>query len=409
MPRPRKLVPSLQFHRPTGQARVKFSDGSVRYLGKWNSKQSRLAYAQLVAELTANGQASVLAARNVRATGTSPTVAEVLLAWKEHAERRYQKNGRSTGTLESFRKSMKTLRELYADLPANEFGPLKLEAVRAKLAEPETDDETKKTIRRSRSTVNRYARQLVSVFRWAASREMIPASVPQSLSMLQPIRRGEKPLPETKPVGPVDDATVAATVKHLSKVVADMVRLARATGMRPGEVCLIRPADVDRSGAVWTYRPSEHKLEHHGRDRIILIGPRGQDVLRPYLLRPADAFCFSPADSARQHREANRASRTTPPSYGNSPGTNVVRKPAREPGERFEVDSFRRAIKRAAKKAKVAPWHPNQLRHAFATEARRAAGLEAVQGLLGHSNLATSQIYAERQDTLARDVAARIG
>jgi len=64
-------------------------------------------------------------------------------------------------------------------------------------------------------------------------------------------------------------------------VVADMVRFQRFTGARPGEVCQIRPIDVDRSGEVWTYRPESHKTEHHGRQRIIYVGPQAQEVLAP--------------------------------------------------------------------------------------------------------------------------------
>ena len=53
---------------------------------------------------------------------------------------------------------------------------------------------------------------------------------------------------ETAPVLPVDDAVVDATLPHMPAVVADMVRLQRCTGMRPAEVCMIRPCDLDRTG-----------------------------------------------------------------------------------------------------------------------------------------------------------------
>lgn len=409
MSRPRKLVPTLQHHKASGQAFVRLADGSNRYLGKWNSKQARTAYGRLVGELTATGAAPAKATRQSSRQSDGPTVAEVALAWVEHAQRHYVKNGKSTGTLYSFRVSLKALRELYGDTSAADFGPLKLETVRARLAEPYFDPNQKRERRRSRSIVNARTRGLVSVFKWAASRELVPASVPQSLAMLPPIRGGRTDLPETEAVGPVADATVEATLTRTSAVVASMVRLARVTGMRPGEVCLIRPGDVDRSGDIWTFQPMSHKLEHHDKERLILIGPKGQDILRPYLLRPADQFCFSPAESVRQHRERRRANRKTPEGQGNGPGTNVRRKPSIEPGDCFTVASFRRAIQRAAKQAGVESWHPNQLRHAFATEARVAGGLEAVQGLLGHSNLQTSQVYAERQSRLAHDIALKLG
>ena len=39
-------------------------------------------------------------------------------------------------------------------------------------------------------------------------------------------------------------------------------------------------------------------------------------------------------------------------------------------------------------------WHPNQLRHTFATRVRKQHGLEAAQVLLGHSKLDTTALYA---------------
>jgi integrase len=98
---------------------------------------------------------------------------------------------------------------------------------------------------------------------------------------------------EPRRVLPVPDDVVDATLPHVPSIVADMVRFQRLTGCRPGEVCQIRPCDVDRSGEVWQYRPKSHKTEHHGRERIIYIGPQAQAVLLPYLLIDSQAHCFS--------------------------------------------------------------------------------------------------------------------
>ena len=117
---------------------------------------------------------------------------------------------------------------------------------------------------------------------------------------------------EAKPVPPVVDEVVDATLPHLPEVVADMVRFPRLTGCRPAEVCLVRPCDLDTSGDVWVYRPESHKTEHHGRERAICIGPKGQDVLRPYLLRPEDAYCFSPRESERKRLALRHERRRVP-------------------------------------------------------------------------------------------------
>ena len=54
-------------------------------------------------------------------------------------------------------------------------------------------------------------------------------------------------------------------------------------------------------------------------------------------------------------------------------------------------------------------WHPNQLRHTFATRVRKQHGLEAAQVLLGHARADVTQVYAEKNLELASAVAAQVG
>jgi hypothetical protein len=114
---------------------------------------------------------------------------------------------------------------------------------------------------------------------------------------------------------------------------------------------------VDTSGEVWEYRPESHKTEHHERQRVVFIGPKAQDVLRPYLLREKTEFCFAPADSERKRRRQQHAERQTPLSCGNRPGTNRKRKPKRAPGKQYTAESYRRTIHRACDKAFLPPQH----------------------------------------------------
>jgi hypothetical protein len=75
-----------------------------------------------------------------------------------------------------------------------------------------------------------------------------------------------------------------------------MIRLQLLAAMRPGEVCVIRPCDVDRSGDVWEYRPRKHKNATLGTC-VIYIGHQAQDISRPYLERDPESFCFSARES----------------------------------------------------------------------------------------------------------------
>ena len=136
-------------------------------------------------------------------------------------------------------------------------------------------------------------------------------------------------------------------------------------------------------------------------------------------------------------QERRQEERKTPEGCGNGPGTNRRRKPAVKPRDRYDNASFRRAITRGCEVAFDMPddlrtippdaddaaerrerasqwraancWAPNQLRHTFATELRRAGGLEAAQVALGHTQRATTEIYAETDMSAAAAVVARIG
>jgi integrase len=315
------------------------------------------------------------------------------------------------------RHALRPLRELYGRLPAREFGPLHLKAVREKFV----------ALGHSRKHINASVQRIGRVFRWAVGEGLIPPEVPQALAMVPGLRRGHTTARENKRVRPADAKIVDATLPHLPAVVRSMVELQQATGMRPGELCIMRPCDVDRTGDVWEYRPSAHKNANREQDRIVYIGPRAQAILRPYLLRDSEAYCFSPADSEAKRRAAATEARTTPLSCGNRPGTNRRAKPKRRIGERYTPQSYLVAVRHASDKAFPVPediaedsgavakwyadhrWSPNQLRHAMATKVRREAGIEAAKTLLGHSQLNTTGIYAEQDRQRAIEVAKMIG
>ena len=157
------------------------------------------------------------------------------------------------------------------------------------------------------------------------------------------------------------------------------------------------------------YRPGKYKTQHHGLDRIVLIGPQGQDILRPYLLRDKEAYCFSRRESERRRRAIQQEQRQTPLSYGNRPGTNRKQKPKRTIGAKYNKDSYALAIRRACDKAGVERWSPNRLRHSAGTEIRKRFGLEAAQVVLGHSTADVTQIYAERDLQKAVAVVREVG
>jgi integrase len=313
------------------------------------------------------------------------------------------------------------------------LGPLALKAVRQRMVDKCW----------SRGYINKSIGRIRRCFKWAVENELVRRDMYHGLMAFSGLRKGRSEAHEPDPVMPVDDVTVQATLPHLTSVVADMVRFQRITGCRPQDVCNLRPCDVEMSGEVWLYRPSTHKTEHHGRERVIPIGPKGQDILRPYLLREKETHGFSPVDSEKNRREELHASRSTSLSCGNRPGTNRKRKPKRSAGEHYTADSYRRAIHRACDVAFPAPeplchrddetqgqwldrltekqraelekwqsehrWSPNRLRHSAGTEIRKRFGLEAAQVILGHATANVTQVYAERDLQKAVEIMREVG
>ncbi len=384
-------TPKYRRHKAKGLALVTLNGRDI-YLGKYGSESSKQEYRRLIAEYLQHGAVSTTSRADV-------TVAEVMAAYLRFAKGYYRKAGKLTREYGLIVECCGHVKGLYSRTRAMDFGPLALKAVRQAMVDAD----------HSRKHINKNIERVRRMFKWAAAEELISATIPQSLAMVAGLRQGRTQAREMAPVAPVDDSTVEATLHYLPPVVADMVRLQRLTGARPAEVCMLRPCDVDRSGEIWLYRPESHKTEHHGKSRVILIGPKGQGVLLRYLARDASSFCFRPIDSEKKRRTAAHDARITPLSCGNRPGSNRTQKPKRAAGDSYTTASYRRAIHRASDKAKVERWAPNRLRHTAATEVRREFGLEAAQVILGHSQANVTQVYAERDLAKGLAVAKAIG
>lgn len=318
-----------------------------------------------------------LAAWEAWIAATPPsTVAEVAAAYQAHAEVYYRKGGKPTSQVGIIRTTLRTLLEDFGDAPAAMFDAMALKAVRRRFVEKGL----------SRVGVNRRASIITKMFRWAVSERMAPESTWTSCRSVEGLKRGRSEARETAPVGPVPAEHVEKVLPLLPRPVAAMVRLQLLTGMRPGEACGVRRCDIDESAATWIYRPASHKTEHHGRGRVVPIGPQGQALLRGFFGDDPASYLFSPREWMRERfgREGTYA-------------------------DRYNKDSYRNAVLRACSKAGIPPWHPNQLRHAYATDVRRRFGLEAAQVLLGHASADVTQIYAERDAGRAAAIAAEIG
>ncbi len=263
MPR-RPRVPKLCLHKPTGQARVLLKGRHV-YLGKHGTPEADEKYRRIVAEFLRTDAVPAevaLRAAAPAAPATGRTIDEIILAYWTWAEGHYLKDGEPTSEIGVLKVTLRTLRQLYGSTPAEEFGPLKLKAYREQLVRDGL----------SRPGVNERVERVKRVFKWAVSEELVTPAVYQALATVTGLQAGRTTAWEPDPVEPVDPEVVEATLPHLPPIVADMVRLQLLTGMRPGEVCSVRPVDVDRTGEVWAYRPALHKTQRHRKARTIFIG-----------------------------------------------------------------------------------------------------------------------------------------
>jgi integrase len=393
MPRLVNVPPRYRLHKGTGQAVVRVN-GRDRYLGKYNSIQSREGYGRIVAEWNAARGSRPL----LRATMSyDATVNELMAAYLDHSLVYYRKNGLPTGEIDNIRHAFRPLRRLFGETLARDFTSLGLKTVREAMIQASL----------ARTTINARISKVKRCFKWGVAEHLVPESVYGQLAAVDNLKPGRCIAREPVPVKPVPEKVVNKTLPHLPPVVADMVRLQQLTGMRPGEVCRMRPCDVDRRRKVWLYRPAIHKMQHKNRERRIYIGPRAQLILKPYLDRKSQSFCFSPAESEQRRKAEMRTRRKTKvqPSQIDRSKPNAKRRPR----ERYDRHSLAHAIWRACDAAGLKRWHPNQLRHSAGTLLRRKLDADASRCVLGHSDLRTTEIYAERDFRAAELAMAKYG
>jgi integrase len=408
-------IPTYRRHKQSGQAIVTLTDGLGGrrdvLLGKYGTAASRAEYARVIAEWEAGD-------RHLPKTATAVadlTVNEVAARFWPHAAQHYRHlDGTTTNELNDFRYSLRPLKHLYGHTPAKDFGPLALKAVRQLMVEGYEHPKYGPQRPLCRGVVNQRVGRIRRMFKWAVENELVPPSVLLGLQAVRGLQHGRSQARETEPVKPVPESFVEAILPHVRPPVAAMVRLQLLTGMRPGEVVIMRTIDLDMTGKVWLYRPGSdqgrhgaHKTAHRGHDRIIPVGPRGQEVIRQWLKPDLYAYLFSPRETMGALRVKQRQERKTKvqPSQMNR----RKRNPKRKPGDRYRVGSYAVAIARACEKAGVPHFHPHQIRHTKATEIRREAGLDAARAVLGHRSPKITEIYAEIDVSKAAAVMEELG
>jgi len=402
MSRPRSRKRAYCLHKSSGRAYVTL-DGKPVYLGHHGSPESVDAYDALMGEWIARGRQSAVpdeAAESASsALGTGLTITELVAAFITWARDYYSEpviaadgspelddagnpRRKPAGAYVNHTLALRPLVRLYGSTPAKEFGPLKLESLRSEALKPYgqtgIDPRTKKPrVIKCRGWSRRVANQNISrirsAFKWAVSREMIPATVYSALLTMGPLEKGKGGARELPKVKPANQADVDRVLMLLPPTVAAMVQVEAITGMRPSEVCAMRGADIDRSNrARWTYTPTRHKTLAHDIERVIYLGPKCQKILTPML---RVGFIFSPRDPDTWRREQAAKSRTSEPTRKQLAAREENAKRHRF-ADHYTAQTYYRSIRYACKAAGLDQhWGPNRLRHLAATNIRKSHGL----------------------------------
>ena len=390
-------LPSYRLHRASGQAVVTLS-GQDFYLGVHGTAESSARYRRLIREYVNAGFR--MPSREEREGYPVARLCDEYLTFAERAYRR--RDGTPTGTVENVRLAMRHLFVFAADLDARAFGPRSLVGLRDGLIDGGL----------ARATVNDRIQIVRRAFKWAAEKELVPASVHHGLQAVSGLRRGRSAARETDPVRPVPEEHIHAALPFMPEPVRDMVRLQLLTGARPGEIAAMRDCDIDRTTPTWVYTPAEHKNSWRGQDRQIYLGPTARQIVAARL-RPdaATTYLFSPRDAERSRHARERAARKTPlwPSHLRAQARRRSSVERADFSDHYDVDTYRQAIRRACTRAGVPPWSPNRLRHNAATQLRREHGLDIAKAVLGHRLVETTQIYAEIDRKRAMEVIERVG
>ncbi len=231
-------VPSLKLHKATGQGYVRI-DGRMISLGKFGLPETQQRYHQLIAEWLATGY-------HLRIDAEEITVIELCSRFWKHAQQYYRKPDGTPGKeLAHFKRAFKALKKLYGRANAVDFGPLALRTVREAMIKTGW----------CRRQVNSQIGRIRRMFRWATENELVPGSVYHALQAVAGLRRRRSGARETDPVKPAPMEDVRAVKPHVSRPVWAMIQLQLSTGARSGELVIMRPCDLDRTGRVWAISP----------------------------------------------------------------------------------------------------------------------------------------------------------
>lgn len=286
---------------------------------------------------------------------TPRTISEFCCLAQSWAENYYRCEGTPTGEAQNIKDALKPLAELAGyESPDSITADLLYDCRQVMLDSG-----------LSRTTINSRLKRIKRVMRWAAQppRRWITAAQVADIDLTDSLKRWRTDAPESPGVAAVEWAQVEATINQAEPWLVVALHLHWWTGMRPAEVVNMRRSELAERDDCMVYSPRLHKTAYMGKTRNVVIGPRGCEILRAWLL-------------------VSRGDRLFPV---------------------HSEQGYYQAIRRAAAKAGVPHWSPNQVRHSYLTRVGNI-DLDGARAQAGHTTTRTTEVYVHRDLSQAIEV-----
>lgn len=229
----------------------------------------------------------------------------------------------------------------------------------------------------SNRSIARHLSTLRSFFRWACREGYLERNPAKGL----PSPRTPRSLPRALTLPDTTALLESEDDDGFPERERALFELLYATGLRVSEAAALDVDDVDLTTRML-------KAQGKGRkERIVPFGEEAEEALRAYM----------PARGARRGRTPRLPTDSSEPLFVNARGG------------RLTTRSMARALKRRLRAAGLPEEiSPHALRHTFATHLLQAgADLRAIQELLGHASLSTTQKYTHLDAARLKDVYRR--
>ncbi len=343
---------------------------------------------------------------------TGPDVLEVVVAFVD--DRIHGPNPVGPSSAPLYRAVETAVREhpAFAQTLADDLELSDLERWREAIAEDGT---------RTRGTVNRYIGKVKEAFAWGRARGLVAEDVAARAAMLRPLTKHAPAAsrcrtPRSRRV--VSDADIEAVCDRLTPTKADMVRLLRAIGCRPCELCELRGRELDRSESPWLFRPGTSKVAHHGIALAYGIDPKARALIERYLTDDPSAPLFTTDREQRARWEARaRTGRGTLATNHRRDTSRRLAGDRRVTRTTFTAERITRAIASAIREINrernrrgetpMEWWTAYDLRHTKITAMERAFGIAEASMAIGHRTVDMTRNYTHSAAERARLLAAQ--